>query len=381
MAKLSEIFDLQMGKTPARKNSDYWSNGTNDWVSIADLSGYEKYVERTKEQITDKAVQESGIKAVPPNTVIMSFKLSLGKTAITQEAVYTNEAIMAFIPKNACKILPDYLFYLLSSRDWSKGTNRAVMGATLNKATLGEVDMEIPSLNKQRQAAAVLDKVSSLISLRKQQLGKLDELVKARFVEMFGNVANSSKHPGIPLGEICSTLSGGTPTTKVPEYYQGNIPWISTPYLGENHINGRNAKAYITQGAVENSATHLLPKDTIVFGIRVGVGKSSIIDEAMCTNQDIVALMNIDKNKYNLLFLKHVLDSYQSYFDSIKKGATILGITTDDLKKVIVPNVKLELQEQFATFVEQTDKSKLTVQKSLDKLEILKRSLMQEYFG
>ena len=151
--------------------------------------------------------------------------------------------------------------------------------------------------------------------------------------------------------------------------------------MGNNHISGSSAKAYITEDAIKNSATHLIPANTIMFGIRVGVGKSSIIDEPMCANQDIVALMGIDTNKYNLLFVKHVLDAYQSHFDSIKKGATILGITTEDLKKVCVPTVDIEKQNQFADFVEQTDKSKFDLKQSLEKLEMLKKSLMQQYFG
>ena len=172
-----------------------------------------------------------------------------------------------------------------------------------------------------------------------------------------------------------------TPTTNITEYYQGDIPWISTPYLGNNHIDGSSAKAYITEDAIKNSATHLIPAHTIMFGIRVGVGKSSIIDEPMCANQDIVALMGIDTSKYNLLFVKYTLDSYQSHFDSIKKGATILGITTEDLKKVLIPVVELDLQNQFANFVELVDKSKVAVQKALDEAQTLFDSLMQEYFG
>lgn len=294
----------------------------------------------------------------------------------------------ALLNQRVCRLLPkegidkSYLFYFMpKALKQIEAQTSFVTVKHLSAKQLNSIVVPLPAPEKQMQIVSTLDKLDSLISLRKQQLAKLDELVKARFVEMFGDVSNGSKHPGIPLGEICSTLSGGTPTTKVPEYYQGDIPWISTPYLGDNHINGRNAKAYITQDAIKNSATHLIPKNTIVFGIRVGVGKSSIIDDAMCTNQDIVALMNVNSHKYNLLFLKHVLDSYQSYFNSIKKGATILGITTDDLKKVVVPNVELDLQEQFAAFVDQTDKSKLTIQKSLAKLEVLKKSLMQKYFG
>ena len=268
-----------------------------------------------------------------------------------------------------------FLYYALSSAKIpNTGYNR-------HFKWLKEVDIPEYSAKEQNDIVVQLEKIDDLISVRKQQLYNLDELVKSRFIELFGDVANSPKYSGVPLGTICSTLSGGTPTTKVPEYYQGDIPWISTPYLGNNHINGSSAKAYITEDAIKNSATHLITANTIMFGIRVGVGKSSIIDEPMCANQDIVALMGIDTNKYNLLFVKHTLDSYQSHFDSIKKGATILGITTDDLKKVLIPNVDIGLQNQFATFVEQTDKSKLAVQQSLEKLETLKKALMQKYFG
>ena len=194
MARLDEIFDLQMGKTPSRNNADYWTDGQYDWVSITDLGSYQKYVGDTKERISALAVQESGIKSVPANTVIMSFKLSLGKTAITQEPVYTNEAIMAFIPTGKYAVLPDYYYYLFSAKDWIKGTNRAVMGTTLNKATLGAVSITVPPIDEQHKIAAVLDKVSDLIAKRQQQLDKLDEAVKARFVEIFGEPDENPKH-------------------------------------------------------------------------------------------------------------------------------------------------------------------------------------------
>ena len=182
MAKFGDIFTLQMGKTPSRANSDYWDNGSNPWVSIADLSSYNKYVGETKETISDLAVLESGIKEVPGKTVIMSFKLSIGKVAITKAPVYTNEAIMAFIPNGKTEVFPDYLFYLFSGKDWNKGTNRAVMGTTLNKATLSELEIILPSLDEQREISEKLDKVTMLIDLRQKQLEKLDELVKSREV-------------------------------------------------------------------------------------------------------------------------------------------------------------------------------------------------------
>ena len=207
--KLADAFDLQMGKTPARANDEYWDNGTNCWVSISDLSSCGKYIESTKEAITDLAVIESGIKPVPENTVIMSFKLSLGKTAITKEKIYTNEAIMAFIPNGKYEILPNYIYHLFSGKDWTQGTNRAVMGATLNKATLSEVELEVPNICEQQKAVNIFDKMDELISCRKEQLVKLDELVKARFVEMFGDMRNNGKGAIVNTSSICGLVGDG----------------------------------------------------------------------------------------------------------------------------------------------------------------------------
>ena len=175
---------------------------------------------------------------------------------------------------------------------------------------------------------------------------------------MFGDIRNQEKYKGIPLSNLCKTMTGGTPPTSKPEYYEGTIPWITTVSLGPNHIDGKNAKGYITEEAIKNSATKLIPVGNILFGTRVGVGKSSINDVDICTNQDIIALIGIDESRYSKLFIKHVLDQYQPYFDSIKKGATILGITTDDVKKSLIPDVSLSLQKEFENFVHQIDKSK-----------------------
>jgi len=379
MARLGDIFIISSGGTPNKNEKSYYVNGTIPWVKTGDLK--DKYVHKGIECITEEGLNNSSAKLFPKDTVLVAmYGATIGACSILSYEASTNQACAAFLPRE--DVFPEYLYYFLSSKK-ELFVKDGVGGAQPNISAgyLKNVKFKLISLDEQQKVIDRLSKVDDLISFRKQQLSKLDELVKSRFIEMLGEVVNSHKYSGVPLGTICSTLSGGTPTTKVPEYYQGDIPWISTPYLGNNHINGDSAKAYITEDAIKNSATHLIPANTILFGIRVGVGKSSIIDEPMCANQDIVALMGIDTNKYNLLFVKHALDSYQSYFDSIKKGATILGITTDDLKKVLIPNVDIGLQNQFATFVEQTDKSKFEIQKSLEKLETLKKALMQKYFG
>ena len=167
--KLSELFDLQMGKTPSRNNASYWNSKENKWISIGDLSKCDIYISDTKEYISNLAVLESGIKLIPKNTVIMSFKLSIGKAAITAEDMYSNEAIMAFLDKNIAPILPEYLCYMFNYMNWEVGTNKAVLGKTLNKATLSEIKIKIHGLNEQKIIIKKLNKLKQTISARNKQ--------------------------------------------------------------------------------------------------------------------------------------------------------------------------------------------------------------------
>lgn len=182
--RLEEIFDLQMGKTPSRNNPDYWNTADNKWISIADLSKCGKYIETTKEYLSDQAIEKSGISQIPANTVVMSFKLSIGKTAITSEPMYSNEAIMSFRDKKEVELLPDYIFYMFFGKNWDEGTNKAVMGKTLNKATISKIKINIPNIETQKSVVEILDKVSKIIYDRKYEIEKLDDLIKARVEEL-----------------------------------------------------------------------------------------------------------------------------------------------------------------------------------------------------
>ena len=384
MARLDEIFDLQMGKTPSRNNADYWTDGQYDWVSIADLGSYQKYVEDTKERISALAVQESGIKSVPVNTVIMSFKLSLGKTAITQEPVYTNEAIMAFIPTGKYAVLPDYFYYLFSAKDWTKGTNRAVMGTTLNKAILGAVSITVPPIDEQRKIAAILDKVSSLIAKRHQQLDRLDELVKSRFVEMFGDILYDTNLPLIQLNELADI--GSSKRIYANEYVELGVPFYRSKEIRELGCGLKpSVELFIKQERYDEiKDKYGVPKigDILIAAIGATIGYSWIVDtENPFYYKDGNLILLSIKNNVNPIFLNHALGIL---IENFKKkgvaGSAQLALTIEKLEKMMVVNPDIKLQEQFATFVTQVDKSKLAIQKSLEQLETLKKALMQEYF-
>ena len=238
--RLDELFDLQMGKTPSRNNPEYWNTKDNKWISIADLSKCGKYIDTTKECISNKAVSESGIAQIPENTVIMSFKLSIGKTAITTESMYSNEAIISFRDKHIVEVLPEYLYYLVLSKDWSAGTNKAVMGKTLNKATLSKIKVNIYDISQQHEVVDILDKVNNVILSRKQELQKLDELVKSRFVELF-----SGTFEVVSAEDVCSDIVDCPhstpkydekeliyPAIRTSEIQNGSILWDSMKYVG-----------------------------------------------------------------------------------------------------------------------------------------------------
>ena len=180
--RIADEFNLQMGKTPARDNPAYWG-GDQNWAAISDIARSGMYLTKTKETISQTAVDESGIKVVPPDTIVMSFKLSIGRTAITTRRVYTNEAIMAFLPYDTSAFDLHFLYHLFSNRDWSEGSNKAVKGMTLNKATLNAARIPKPDISEQRTIAFTLDKLCGLVEKCDEQLERLDQLVKSRFVE------------------------------------------------------------------------------------------------------------------------------------------------------------------------------------------------------
>ena len=192
--KLGEIFELQMGKTPSRNKENYWRHGENSWISISDMKNEEKYICDTKEKITDLAVEESKIKVIPKDTVIMSFKLSIGKLAITSKDMFTNEAIMAFFPKDKVEIDNNYLFYSLKKVNWTEGTNKAVKGLTLNKPLIASKEIFLPNMQIQKEIAKRLDIVMEILKIKRKILLQLDELSKCLFIKMFGDpILNEKK--------------------------------------------------------------------------------------------------------------------------------------------------------------------------------------------
>lgn len=386
--KLGDAFELQMGKTPSRNNLDYWG-GEHKWVSIADLGLSGKYISSTKECISDTGVIESGIKLVPKGTVIMSFKLSIGKTAITAEDIYTNEAIMAFIDMGHYQIDTNYIYHLFRGMDWAEGTNKAVLGVTLNKATLLQKEINLPSIEKQRYIAAVLDKLDDLIALRKQQLALLDELVKARFMEMFGDLANPRcEFPKCTLEESCLDKDDikcgpfGTQLSK-DEYQNSGIAVWEIPQINSG-FTLKPTHFLTAEKAVQLKAYSIKPGD-IAMSRKGNVGKCGLFPENYepgIIHSDVLRI-RVDSSRVIPCFMMyqlHFSQAVQHQIEVVSSGAIMAGINVTELKRIQVSVPDYELQKTFSIFVGKIGRQRLTIQQSLSILKVLKQSLTQRYF-
>ena len=357
--KLRQAFDLQMGKTPARNRPDYW-NGDHKWISIADIGNAGKFLTKTKESITKAGIDGSGIKVVPQGTVIMSFKLSIGKTAITSEDMYTNEAIMAFIDNGKFAVDTDYLYHLCCGTNWTAGTNKAVMGLTLNKATLLEKEIPLPDINEQHEIATKLDKIDAIIAERQQQLELIDQAVKSRFIELFGDIVlNPFGWEKDYLGVVCDVRDG---THDSPHYHSTGFPLVTSKNVTGGEIDLTDCSLISEADFNKINERSKVNMGDIIMPMIGTVGKPVIVNvEPNFAIKNVSLIKFKDDSRVLNTFVRSLLQS--DYFDdavlSKVRGGTQKFISLGDIRKLAVIVPPMELQEQFAAFVEQTDKSKL----------------------
>ena len=364
--KLSDLFDLQMGKTPDRHIPEYWADGTEQWISIADLSKCDKYIEETAEAISEQAVNDSGIKIIPASTVIMSFKLSIGKVAITPKPMYSNEAIMAFIDKGVIPIEPTYLYFLLKAKDWDEGTNKAVMGKTLNKATLSQVKVHIHDLAEQRKIIRTLEKAESMVTTRRQQLTALDTLIKARFVEMFGDpISNPKGWDSVGLLELGSCKNGMN--------FHTDDAGVEVHCLG---VGDFKDKSVISDTSVLPLVSlnemplgeYLLQDGDIVFvrsnGNKALVGRCLAVfpGQIQTTFSGFCIRFRKRSHKVTTEYLIHVLKTESMRKKMQGRGANIQNLNQQILGSLSIPVPPVDMQNRFSECVYQVDKSKAVVQ-------------------
>ena len=385
--RLGELCDIVSGGTPSRSKIEYWNEGTIPWIKIGDIKG--KYINEADEFITQIGLDKSSAKVLTKGTVLYSIFATLGEVGILDIDACTNQAIAGIVIKDVRKLDTDYLYYYLKSKkSYVNNVGRGVAQNNINMSILRAFEVPLPELCKQKEIVAILDKILKTIDTREQELKKLDDLIKARFVEMFGNMyLNSKGWPEAKLESMADVVSGITKGRKTRNEDFIEVPYMAVSNVKDGYIDLTTVKT-IEATQQEIAQYRLLPNDVLMTegGDPDKVGRGAIIKEPLenCIHQNHVFRVRLDESVILPEFFAEYLQHQRSkrYFLGCAKQTT--GIASINMKQlralpVLVPS--LPEQKEFVLFKTQVDKLKLQVQKSLDETQILFDSLMQQYFG
>ena len=370
MAKLEQICTINMGQSPDSSSYNEISDGLPFFQGNADFGELYPRV---------RIWCNAPTKVAKPNDILISVRAPIGALNFSNCDCCIGRGLAA-LTVNQEKCTEKYLWYALSSKIDelnSKGTGSTFKA--INKKILSETEIPLPPLDEQRRIAATLDKVTDLISKRRQQLDKLDELVKARFVEMFGDPAYNPKWPTqklCQLGELNRGVSKHRPRND-PALLDGPYPLIQT---GDVTNSGLYILTYSSSYSELGLAQSRLWKaGTLCITIAANIAQTSILTFDACFPDSVVGF--IPGNQTNAIFIHYWFSFFQKILEEQAPQVAQKNINLKILSDLDVIVPPYDLQMQYAKFVQQTDKTKTTISRSLEKLEALKKALMQEYFG
>lgn len=302
----------------------------------------------------------------------------------------------ALLNQRVCRLAPkdsidkDYLFYFMPiALKRIEEKTPFVTVKHLSAKELNKIEIPVLSLEEQRKIAETLSKVDELIAFREQQLAKLDELVKARFVEMFGNpIENTMNWPKKLLRDITTKIgSGATPKGGRESYPNAGVSLIRSMNVYDGQFLYKDLAHLTDEQATQLNGVTVEAEDVLVNITGASVARSCVVPKDVLparVNQH-VAIVRCNRELLNPIFTNKMFinNEFKKALLSIGEsgGATRQAITKKQLEELSVVVPPLSIQNEFFTFSECVDQQKQTVQQSLEKLELLKKALMQEYFG
>ena len=308
----------------------------------------------------------------PAKTVIIGRKGTINNPIYVDSPFWNVDTAFGLVADKSI-LHPKYLYYFCKHFDFL-ALNTTVTIPSLTKANLLKIDIPVPDMDEQQYVVRVLDDVENLIEIKTKEKFELDNLVKSRFIEMF-----DGKYKMVKLGDVVKTTSGGTPSKAHPEYYEnGTIPWLTSGEVNAGIIT--SVKNHITDIGMKNSSAKMVPANSVViamYGATAGV--TGLIRLDTTTNQAVCSIL--PSERFVPEYLYYAVASKKEWMISQCQGGGQPNISQGIIKNMDVIDAPIEEQIRFATFVKQTDKLKLAAQKTLSELEILKKSLMQKYFG
>ncbi|MBS7162596.1 MAG: restriction endonuclease subunit S [Faecalibacterium prausnitzii] len=391
MAKLGEVCDFYAG-TGFPNEYQGRVAGKYPFYKVGDIS--KNVLEGNRElkicanYVDEEVVQKLKGSILPPKTIVFAKigeALKLNRRAITSCECLVDNNVMGVKAQNG-RLNDEYLFYWLQNLNLSDYSESTTV-PSVKKSRLQNIEINVSPLEEQEKVASTLNKLSSLILARKKQLSKLDELVKARFVEMFGDFeVNPKEFPVYHLCELCDV--GSSKRIYQEEQSISGIPFLKVADLNELIDTGKYlCSTFIPLERYEQLLhKELTPKENdILITSRGTLGKCYIVqsDDEFYFQDGMISWLSNLSTKVSSIYISYLFAQpyIQKQIESLQAGSTVAYLSIAMLKKMNVILPPKKLQDDFATFVEHVDQQKQTVQQSLEKLELMKKALMQEYFG
>ncbi len=350
--KLGEVCEIVSGSTPKTGVNEYW-DGDISWITPAELTDEMYIIEESQRKITNIAVQKTGLHPFPKGTVILSSRAPIGKVAIAGKEMYCNQGFKNLICSE--RIDNRYLYwYLKGNTDYLNSLGRGATFKEISKAIVENIEIPLPEVEEQVRCANVLKECWDLIAMRKEQIKQLGNLIKSRFVEMFGNVNRYTT-----VGEVCTIITDGT--HQPPKFVHEGIPFIFVSNLANNEVTYETEK-FITEGTYNE----LIGRTPIEIGdvllTTVGsYGHPAIVrSNRKFLFQRHIAYLKPNRVVIDSEYLKAVLlsDDGQKQIEEKVKGIAQKTLNLSEIHKITIPLPAMKLQNQFATFVRRTDKLK-----------------------
>ena len=358
--KLGDIFEISSGGTPSKSCPEYYG-GDVPWVKTGDLKS--EYIYGVADFITEDGLRNSSAKMYEEDTVLMAmYGATIGATSILKISACTNQACAAF--RRNDKVIPEYLYYFLKSQK-EKFVKDGVGGAQPNISAgyLKKVEMELLLIKEQRIVVDILDKITNIINRRNQELIALDELIKARFVEMFGD--NDKK---VAISSLCDVSGGYSFKSEdisskgfikilhIGNVYLDDVNWETTNYLPKGFDNVYS-RFLLNEGDIVIALTR--PIIQSLGNVKACIVKAS--DTPCLLNQRVGRIVSKKNVDVNLKFIYGCLmtDDFTRYVESCCIGCSQPNISTKDIENYMIPDASYEKQMDFVKFKEQVDKSKV----------------------
>ena len=381
MAKLGSLGCIITGNTPKTAELENYDSNDICFVKPSDLSeNVVDNIDSSEFYISENARNKARI--LPPKSILVTCIGIIGKVGINTVECAFNQQIIAIIPDTSVCV-PEYLAYaILHKKPQIQAIANAPVVPIINKTQFSEIDVFLPSLEIQQSVLQVLESVTRIVSFRRKQLSVLDDLIKARFVEMFGDTTlNPFGWDKDLLGAVCDVRDG---THDSPQYYETGFPLVTSKNVTGGKIDLTDCSLICEEDYKKINERSKVDMGDIIMPMIGTVGKPVIVDiEPDFAIKNVSLIKFKSASRVSNIYIRTLLQS--DYFDdavlSKVRGGTQKFISLGDIRKLEVLVPPMERQEQFTAFVALVEKSKSVIQKSLDETQLLFDSLMQKYFG